>query len=145
VAACVFCGILAGEEPASVVAADERVVAFADILPVGEGHTLVVPRRHAVGLHDLDPEDAAAMMRLGQRIASAQRRAGLAEGVNLFLADGMVAGQEVFHAHLHVLPRREGDALRLQVDYAPPPSRETLDEVAARLRDALGDPPASAR
>ncbi|MCC5949849.1 MAG: HIT domain-containing protein [Nitriliruptoraceae bacterium] len=134
---CIFCDILAGQAEASFVAGDERVVAFADILPIGEGHTLVIPRRHAIGLHDLDPEDGAAMFRLGQRIAAAQRRLGLAEGVNLFLADGVVAGQEVFHAHLHVLPRQDGDALTLSVDYAPAPSRDALDTTAARLRDAL--------
>jgi histidine triad (HIT) family protein len=134
---CVFCDILAGRAEASVVAAEDRVVAFTDILPVGEGHTLVVPRAHAIGLHDLDAEDGAAMFRLGQRIAAAQRALGLAEGVNLFLADGVVAGQEVFHAHLHVLPRRPGDAMTLHVDYEQPPTREELDALAARLRAAL--------
>lgn len=135
---CVFCDILAGTAEASFVAAEDRVVAFTDILPIGEGHTLVIPRRHAIGLHDLDPEDGAAMFRLAQRIAAAQRRLGLAEGVNLFLADGIVAGQEVFHAHLHVLPREDGDALRLHVDYEPAPTREELDTTAAQLRAALG-------
>jgi histidine triad (HIT) family protein len=135
---CVFCDILVGRAEASVVAAEDRVVAFTDILPVGEGHTLVVPRTHAIGLHDLDPEDGAAMFRLGQRIAAAQRALGLAEGVNLFLADGVVAGQEVFHAHLHVLPRRPGDAMTLHVDYQQPPTREELDALAARLRAVLG-------
>ena len=136
---CVFCDILAGRAEASVVAAEDRVVAFTDILPVGAGHTLVVPRTHAIGLHDLDAEDGAAMFRLGQRIAGAQRALGLAEGVNLFLADGVVAGQEVFHAHLHVLPRRPGDAMTLHVDYEQPPTREELDALAARLRAALTD------
>jgi histidine triad (HIT) family protein len=135
---CTFCDILAGTTEASFVAAEDRVVAFTDILPIGEGHTLVIPRRHAIGLHDLDPEDGSAMFRLAQRIASAQRRLGLAEGVNLFLADGVIAGQEVFHAHLHVLPRQDGDALRLHVDYEPPPARAALDATAARLREALG-------
>jgi histidine triad (HIT) family protein len=141
---CVFCDILAGRADASPVAASDRAVAFMDILPVGVGHTLVIPRRHASDLSELDAEDGAELFRLGQRIAAAQRQAGLADGVNLFLADGEVAGQEVFHVHLHVLPRRPGDALRLHVDYDPPPDRAELDAVATRLRDALDDAPGTA-
>ena len=135
---CSFCAIIAGEAEGSFVAASERAVAFLDILPVGTGHTLVAPRRHAVGLADLDPEDGADLFRLGQRIALAQWDLGLADGVNLFLADGGVAGQQIWHAHLHVIPRRPDDALVLHVDYDPPPDRDELDELAARLRDALG-------
>jgi histidine triad (HIT) family protein len=134
---CVFCAIVAERAEASVVAADDRVVAFLDIQPVGPGHTLVVPRGHAVGLADLDPADAAAMATLGQRVAVGLRTAGFADGVNLFLADGEVAGQEVFHAHLHVIPRWSGDSLRLRIDYDPAPDRSELDGLAARLRGAL--------
>jgi histidine triad (HIT) family protein len=97
----------------------------------------VIPRVHAAGLSDLDPADGAELFRLGQRIAAAQYAMGLAQGVNLFLADGQVAGQEVFHVHLHVLARRPGDALTLHADYGPPPAREDLDELAGRLRTAL--------
>lgn len=136
---CVFCGIVAGEVESSVVASDDRVVAFMDILPVAAGHTLVIPRAHAVGLDDLAPEDAAAMMTMAQRIAHAQRVEGLAEGVNLFLADGEVAGQEVFHAHLHVLARTVGDGMRLAIDYPPTPARSELDRLASQLAGALPD------
>jgi histidine triad (HIT) family protein len=134
---CTFCDILAGRADASAVAVSERAVAFMDIAPVGAGHTLVVPRVHAADLAELDPDDGAELFRMGQRIAAAQRTLGLADGVNLFLADGEVAGQEVFHAHLHVIPRRPGDAMSLRVDYDPPPGRAALDAVAAQLRDAL--------
>lgn len=136
-AGCVFCAIVADEADASFVASSELAVAFLDIRPVGTGHTLVIPRRHAVGLADLEDAEGAELVRLGRQIAVAQRELGLAEGVNLFLADGEVAGQEVFHAHLHVLARRRDDGLRLAVDYPPPPDREELDATAARLRAAL--------
>lgn len=136
-AGCIFCAIVADEADASFVASSRLAVAFLDIRPVGDGHTLVIPRRHAVGLADLDDAEGAELFRLGRRIAVAQREVGLAEGVNLFLADGEVAGQEVFHAHLHVLARRRDDGLRLGVDYPPPPEREQLDATAARLRAAL--------
>ena len=134
-----FCAILEGETEGSFVAASERAVAFLDILPVGPGHTLVVPRRHAVGLVDLDPEDGAELFRLAQRIAVAQWELGLAAGVNLFLADGSVAGQEIWHAHLHVIPRQPDDRMDLRVDYDRPPDRDGLDELAGQLREALED------
>lgn len=134
---CIFCGIVSGAAEASFVASSDRVVAFMDLRPIGEGHTLVIPRRHAQGLADLEPDDGGAMFQLGQRIAAAQRAAGLADGVNLFLADGEVAGQEVFHVHLHVLPRRRDDALKLHVDYGTPPTRAVLDDIATTLRERL--------
>lgn len=134
---CVFCAIEAGEAEASLVAETDHAIAFMDLLPIGEGHTLVIPRAHAVGLTDLDDEDAAEMMRLGRRIAATQLDLGLADGVNLFLADGEVAGQEVFHAHLHVIPRRPDDALHIHIDRGTHPARSELDAVAGRLRDAL--------
>lgn len=136
---CIFCAIVSGDAEASFVAESERAVAFLDLRPVGEGHTLVIPRRHAGGLSELDPADGAAVFELGQRVAAAQYAAGLAEGVNLFLADGVVAGQEVFHVHLHVLARRPGDALRMHIEYGAPPTRPELDSVASTLRDALGE------
>jgi histidine triad (HIT) family protein len=134
---CIFCAIVANEADASFVASSELAVAFLDILPVAQGHTLVIPRRHAVGLTDLDDEESAEVFRIGREIARAQWELGLAEGVNLFLADGEVAGQEVFHVHLHVLARRRDDGMRLLVDYPPPPDRDELDATAARLRAAL--------
>jgi len=134
---CVFCAIVAGAAPASVVYSDDRVMAFMDIRPVVTGHLLVVPRRHAVGLADLDPDDGAALLRAAQRLAAAIRAGDLpSAGINLFLADGVAAGQEVFHAHLHVLPRNPGDGFRLGFD-ARNPARSELDARAATIRAAL--------
>ncbi len=134
---CIFCAIVSGNAEASFVASSDRAVAFMDVRPVGKGHTLVIPRRHATGLCDLDPADGADVFLLAQRVAAAQYAAGFAQGVNLFFADGAVAGQEVFHAHLHVLARRPGDALRLHVNYGAPPTRAQLEDVAGRLRASL--------
>ena len=95
---------------------DDDVVAFLDIRPIARGHTLVVPRVHAARLEDLDPADGAALFRAGQRIARAMSRCDLAtDGTNLVLNDGRAAFQTVFHAHLHVLPRWEGDRVRMGV------------------------------
>jgi histidine triad (HIT) family protein len=135
---CVFCAIVAGQAEASVVGESERALAVLDIQPVTAGHTLVVPRTHAARLAELEPVDGAEVFRLGQRVAAALYASNLrADGVNFFLADGQAAGQEVFHVHLHVLPRFSGDGfgLRLPDDYRVR-ERAELDEVAARIRAA---------
>lgn len=135
---CVFCAIVAGTAPASIVYDDERVLAFMDLMPVNPGHLLVIPRVHAVGLADLDPEDGARMFTVGQQLAAGLRRSPIrTDGVNLLLADGRAAFQTVFHAHLHVLPRFVGDRFRLvglEHQVAP---RDELDSTAAALRAAV--------
>src|SRR3982074_3427645 len=100
---CVFCKILSGKLPRTFLTSSTCPAAFMDIQPVNPGHVLVVPIAHAAYLSDLNAETAAAMMQVGRRVAAALRKSDIiCEGVNLFLADGEVAGQEVFHAHLHV-------------------------------------------
>jgi histidine triad (HIT) family protein len=137
---CVFCRILAGELPASFVHRDERCSAFMDIQPVNAGHLLVIPNRHAPHLADVDADAAAHLMSVAHRLADALRRSGLrCEGVNLFLADGEAAMQEIFHLHLHVIPRFAGDGfgLRFGPDYETLPPRAELDEAAARILHVL--------
>ena len=135
---CVFCRLIAGEIEASVVHEDPRTVAFMDIQPLTPGHVLVAPRGHARFLADLDPDDGAQMIRVSQLAAAALRHSGLrCEGVNLLLADGEAAGQDVFHVHMHVFPRFNGDGfgLRLPPDYRVR-SRNELDVAASALREA---------
>jgi len=115
---------------------------FLDIQPVNSGHVLIVPTRHVPDLAALDAPSMSDLMQAGQHLAAALRRSGLrCEGVNLFLADGDAAGQEVPHLHLHVFPRFQGDefGLRFGPRYSQRPSRETLDEVAVLIRAALGE------
>jgi histidine triad (HIT) family protein len=134
---CVFCRIVAGTAPASVVYRDETVLAFLDIRPMTPGHTLVVPVRHAAALADLDPVTGGPLFAAGQRLAAALRWSSLrCAGVNFFLADGVAAGQEVFHVHLHVLPRYPGDGLRVKAAFGTP-SRADLDRTATAVRDGL--------
>jgi histidine triad (HIT) family protein len=134
---CVFCRILAGELPASFVYRDDRCAAFMDIRPVNAGHLLVIPTRHAASLADIDPSEAADVMKIGHAAAAALRASGVrCEGVNLFLADGAAAMQEVFHVHLHVIPRFRGDGFRLHFSpeyYTRQPERSELDGIAASL------------
>lgn len=137
---CVFCDIRAGRAPSSIVYRDELACAFLDIRPVNPGHVLVIPNEHAGCLADLPPASGGRLFEVGQRLAAALRRTDLrCEGINFFLADGEVAGQEVFHVHLHVVPRFTGDGFGLHFgpDYTKLPPRSALDEVAAAVRRQL--------
>jgi histidine triad (HIT) family protein len=137
---CIFCQIISDELPASVVYRDEGVIAFLDIQPVNPGHVLVVPHVHAESLEDLSAEIAAHMITVAQKIMTGLRKADLrCEGINLFLADGSVAGQEIAHVHLHVIPRftDDGFGLRFAPGYGTSPQREDLDRMATAIRDGL--------
>jgi histidine triad (HIT) family protein len=135
---CILCRLTTREEEVSIVHEDGATVTLMDLQPVLPGHMLVVPKTHASGLSDLAPEDGERLFRAAQIAAAALRRSGLrCEGVNLFLADGAAAGQEIFHVHLHVWPRYVGDGFELR----PPPGysvrpRAELDGAAAAIRQA---------
>ena len=134
---CVFCEIVAGRAESSLVYEDEHVIAFMDIRPLTPGHLLVVPRSHADYLEDLDEDLGACLFRAGHRLARALRRSGLpCDGVNLFLADGEAAFQEVFHVHLHVMPRTPRDGFRIKAAWRRP-GREELDLAAAKVRQGI--------
>jgi diadenosine tetraphosphate (Ap4A) HIT family hydrolase len=112
----------------------DDVVAFLDIRPVTRGHLLVIPRRHADRLETLDPQPAARMFTVAQRLAVALRRSGFCAGTNLFLADGVLAGQEVFHVHLHVIPRTQRDGFGLRAKRHDQPDRAELEAMAGQMR-----------
>lgn len=139
---CTFCKILSGELPGTFVYRGRTCAAFLDIQPVNPGHVLIVPTRHVPEFAALDASSIGDLIQVGQHLAAALRKSGLrCEGVNLFLADGDAAGQEVPHVHLHVFPRFKGDqfGLRFGPRYSQRPSRETLDGVAVLIRAALGE------
>lgn len=133
---CPFCAILAQRAPASIVAEDSTVIAFMDLRQPVPGHVLIVPRRHVPDIYDLTSDEGAAIMHLALRVAHAQRRAFDPQGMNLWQSNGEVAGQEVWHFHLHVAPRAAGDGLLRAYHNEPPaPSpRAHLDALAAQLR-----------
>jgi histidine triad (HIT) family protein len=110
---CLFCRIVAGEIPATIVAEDERTVSFMDINPATRGHALVIPREHATDLLGADPGDVQAVALAAQRLAQRAREKLGAEGVNLLNSNGPAAWQTVFHYHVHVIPRYADDPLRL--------------------------------
>jgi histidine triad (HIT) family protein len=124
---CLFCKIVAGEIPATVVAQDERTLAFMDINPATRGHALVIPRAHARDVHEIDPEDLKAVAATAQRVAARAVQKLGADGVNLLQSSGPAAWQTVFHFHMHVIPRYAGDPLKLP--WVPAPG--DMDDVAA--------------
>jgi len=139
---CVFCAIVAGDAPAIRIYEDAEYLAILDIRPFTRGHTLVIPKRHTVDLTDTPPETLAAMATIGQRIARAARATELADATNIGINDGRAAFQSVFHIHLHVLPRRNGDKLSVArgMLLRRDPDREATGRV---LRDALAEIDAS--
>lgn len=110
---CIFCKIVAGELPATIVDEDERTIAFMDIAPATRGHALVIPRAHSTDLLSVDGEDLSAVALACQRLAARVKERLGADGVNLLNSCGRAAWQTVFHFHVHVIPRYEDDPLRL--------------------------------
>jgi histidine triad (HIT) family protein len=108
---CIFCGIVAGTMPAERIYEDERTVAFLDIFPAADGHVLVIPRAHADNIHSADPADVAAVAQTAQIIAGRVSGALASDGVTITQANGAAAGQTVFHYHVHVIPRFDGDGV----------------------------------
>jgi histidine triad (HIT) family protein len=138
--ACVFCQIVARTSPASYVAESAGAVAFLTIGPIRAGHTLVVPKRHVVELPDAGASELAAILDLGSEVARRQRRALGSTGETLFLASGVAGEQSVFHLHLHVVPRHDGDGLGLTSwwqERMKSAARDTLESIAELLRGGV--------
>lgn len=132
---CLFCRIVTGELPSTRVYEDERVVAIMDIFPATRGHTLVIPRAHAADLRDVAGEDLAAAAEAAQLLARrAFERLG-ADGVTVMQANAAAAWQTVFHYHVHVIPRYDGDPLVPPwTSDGEPADTDTLSEIAALYR-----------
>ncbi len=131
---CIFCKIVAGELPATIVAEGERTIAFMDIRPASRGHALVIPRAHCTDVHDIDPDDLQAVAVMAQDLATRARDVLGADGVNLLNSSGAAAWQTVFHFHMHVIPRYEGDPLRLPWV----PAAGDMDAIAAAGAELAG-------
>ena len=133
---CAFCQIVEGSLPASVVYSDSTVMAFMDIQPIVPGHLLVIPKRHAELVSDLQSGEGSACWVIAEMLDKAIRGSGLrVDGVNIFVADGEAAFQDVPHFHIHVIPRYSGDGFGLTFpqSYTTPPTRAQLHAIAAAL------------
>lgn len=128
---CLFCQIVAGAIPATVIASDDRAMAFMDINPATRGHALVIPRAHSRDIHEIGRDDLIACAAMAQQVAGRASSALGAQGVNLLHSAGRAAWQTVFHFHIHVIPRYDGDPLSLP--WVPAPG--DAQEIAAAAAD----------
>lgn len=131
----IFARILRGELPAHKIYEDTAVVAFMDVMPQGEGHTLVVPKAPSRNLLDADPATFGALFSVVQKIAVAVKKAFSADGVTIQQFNEIAAGQSVYHLHVHVLPRFDGVALKPHTGAMEKP--EVLAANAEKIRAAL--------
>ena len=134
---CVFCRIVAKEIPATVVHEDQHTLAFMDIGQVNPGHVLVAVKKHAENIFALDEAQAAAVFGAAAKVARAIRGAFEPQGLSVYQANGAAAGQTVFHLHIHLVPRHDGDGMALTWPVKNPP-REKLAEYAQKIRAKLG-------
>ncbi|WP_049891209.1 HIT family protein [Methanohalobium evestigatum] len=135
---CLFCKIISGEIPSSKVYEDESVYAFLDIAPSSIGHTLIMPKKHIENFNEMSPEDAASFFKSVNKIAKGVEKGVSADGSNIGLNNGTVAGQEVPHVHIHLIPRYESDGGGgMKSIVHTNPETDNLDEIAARIKDAF--------
>jgi histidine triad (HIT) family protein len=138
---CILCKIVAGTSPVSLIYQDENIMVFPDLYPINPGHLLIIPKAHVTSMVDLEPEIAADMMKMAIRLDKAIRKSHFqCQGVNIFIADGEAAGQDVFHFHLHVIPRFSGDGFGFKYDKSKhflKMERATLNDAAKEIKAIL--------
>ena len=131
----IFAKILRGELPCVQVYEDEHTLAFMDIMPSAEGHTLVIPKAPAREIFDLSPDGVSSLIRTTQKVAKAIKRGLSCQGLMLVQLNGEAAGQSVKHLHFHIVPRTDG--LELSLHDRGTVQSEELERVAQKIRAAL--------
>jgi histidine triad (HIT) family protein len=139
---CTFCDLINGAGEVSVCYEDSDAMAFMDIQPVNAGHVLVAPRQHYASLFDVPQELGDHLFKVTMRMASAVRRVTGCDDMNIVVSSGAAAGQDVFHYHVHIIPRRQDDGFDVQLPFggSEMPDRTMLDAMAARIIAAMRDP-----
>ena len=133
---CIFCKIIAGEIPSFKIYEDSETFAFMDINPANEGHALVIPKEHARDVYSVSDSAIAATAKTAKRIAAAVDKTLNPDGLNLLQCNGPAAAQSVMHFHMHVLPRRDGDDLKLNWGLEAG-DMDAIAQLAQRIRDNL--------
>ena len=133
---CIFCKIVLKQVPSSILYEDEKVLAFLDIRPLNLGHSLVIPKDHFVDIFDIAEDELAAVHEVAKKLSSAIKNSTNAEGIGIIQQNGKAAGQDVFHFHVHVVPRFLGQKMKsfselVEID------RPILDELAHKIRGHL--------
>jgi histidine triad (HIT) family protein len=135
---CLFCKIVAGQIPSTKVFEDGRVLAFMDINPINPGHLLIIPKKHAATIYDIDPADLAALTTAAQRLAQALKAALDMPGLNLIQSNGRAASQIIDHLHFHLIPRWPNDPFSQQMRWKLVPGEmEKIAATAEKIKKAL--------
>ena len=134
---CIFCKIIAGTIPSAKVYEDDNFVAFMDINPIACGHTLVIPKTHCRNALDTPDSVAAGFYPVIVKVANAVKKACNADGINIMQFNEPAAGQEVFHSHVHIIPRKEGDNVGIKVPERLKPSMEEISKIARAVKEAF--------
>jgi histidine triad (HIT) family protein len=131
---CIFCLIARKEAPASVVYEDNQVIAFMSIHPVSVGHTLVVPKKHYENIYEIPEEEVAYLYKIVKKITHAVNKAVDAEGIRIVQNNGEVAGQVIFHMHVHIMPMSKG---RQWIHYPENRDADALKDDARKIRQFI--------
>ncbi len=137
---CVFCKIIEGKVPSTIVYKDDLCVAFMDIKPINPGHILVIPIKHSTYVEEMDRETGERIFTVAKRIAGIFKNTSIrCDGYDFFLANGEAAGQEVFHVHFHIIPRYKGDefGFKFGSNYENLPKRDELEKIAQEVKEKL--------
>jgi len=133
---CIFCKIVQKKAPSSIIYEDKSVMAFLDIRPLNMGHALVIPKGHYVDIFDIPPKELAAVHIAAKQIALAVKKAASADGISIFEQNGKAAGQDIYHLHVHVVPRFLGQTLP-RFSELKEAGRPALDEMAEKIKKQL--------
>ncbi|MCW3999580.1 MAG: HIT family protein [Candidatus Bathyarchaeota archaeon] len=133
---CIFCKIVAKQAPSSILYEDQTTIAFLDIRPLNLGHTLVIPKAHYVDIFDIPQKELGQVHIVSKQLAVAIKKATQADGVSIIQQNGKAAGQDIFHLHVHVVPRFLGQTLP-RFSELKEVERSRLDEMAKRILDAM--------
>ncbi len=133
---CIFCKILNKQAPASIIYEDETLLAFLDIRPLNEGHTLVIPKRHYVDIFDIPEDQLSQVHKVVKQVSVAIKKATNSDGISIIQQNGKAANQDIFHFHVHVVPRFEGQKLP-SFSALKEVERTKLDDMAKKIKQQL--------
>lgn len=133
---CIFCKIIAGDIPSATIYENDECKVILDRFPSGEGHALILPKNHVANIFEIDPEQAGRLFSLAAKLAKAMKEVLGFEHMNILQNNGTVAGQTVFHFHIHLIPRHEGDGIN--IGWTPTsPTDEEIAAVKAKLENLI--------
>ena len=134
---CIFCKIVAGEIPCSKIYEDDLFIGFLDIKPIHKGHALIVPKKHFVNIFDTPQTEAQAIYSVAARVAAAVKEATGCDAINVIQNNGAESGQEVFHSHLHIIPRYKDDGLKFAIKHEEYSGFDEMGALAEKIRTTV--------